>query len=564
MKGRIGLATFLLCMLGVCTGGGCALHNPDDLTTHVEHPLSLALSFKNVLPGQENATKMTAEVTQSGGIFRGIEQMYVIPFNTEYFRVEPADSRLGSQNVVLGRAGISQSGLVANNNAHLFGSAFVPSGMDCLLAYGKALDEGENASKDSRHTYGVLIPQGLEDPSGSDDISFHLMPILSTGENEDELTAAGVTAEGLLEQLNVVMTMMGSSQNASILKIHDDVRRENNILACSYPTFDQIRTEIQSALIRIPFETMDLVEEIGRISQAVSAFSTLLTEAGATFPASYGIPEGSFGFWWNGTAFVRLINGVNVAMVNPASYCYPPGLWYYANSSVRTSNKEDVLKQYVETHDTWEDILDYYSDGPSVNAFTESVAIEDPLEYGEGMLELKLANPGAEALTLLKDCPLTGVIIGDQKDVDFRFLPGLGQSRYVYDNVVGDLKIGSTDGTLQTLVLQTVDGAPVHFALEFKNTTGRSIPCQQGEILPRCKFYLAGVLDPPAGVTLPSGEVIYSVFSRDHKTTVTVAVEGVRNAYNTVPDLHSPQLEIGVVTEMKWNQLTPQSVELVY
>lgn len=558
MKGRIAIVTFLLCILTVCAGGGCALHNMDEVTRG-NRPLSLALSLKNVLPGQEYATKMTAEVTQSSGTFRGIEQMFVIPFNTETFRVEPSDSRLGNQNVVLGSIGISETGLVAHNNAHLFGSAFVPSGMDCVLSYGKAPDQGENASKDSKHAYGVLNPNGLEDPSASDDISFHLEPILGTG---DELTEAGATADGLLEQLNVVMSMMGSSQNASILGIYDAIKRENNILACSYPTFDQIRTEIQSSLIRIPFESMDLVDEIGRISQAVSAFSALLTEAGATFPASYGIPEGAFGFWWNGNAFTRLIGGINVAVVNPASYCYPPGLWYFANSAVKTSNKENVIQEYVETHDTWDDILNYYSDGPSVNAFTQSVAIEDPLQYGVGMLELKLAQPGTEALTLLKDCPLTGIIIGDQKDVDFRFLPGPGQSRYVYDNVIGDLKIGSTSGVVQTLVLQTVDDAPVHFALEFKNTTGRIIPCQQGEILPRCRFYLAGVLAPPNGVILPSGEVLYSVFSRDHKTSATVAVDGVRNAYNTVPDLHAPQLEIGVVTEMKWNQITPGAIVL--
>ncbi len=113
--------------------------------------------------------------------------------------------------------------------------------------------------------------------------------------------------------------------------------------------------------------------------------------------------------------------------------------------------------------------------------------------------------------------------------------------------------IGKTGQTVPTLVLQSVKDMPVHFALEFKNTTGVTRHCQQGDILPQCKFYLVGKLDAPAG---------QSVFTKDYKTSVSVKIEGLRNAYNTVPDLHDPQLEIGIVTEMKWNQITPQSIRL--
>ena len=113
--------------------------------------------------------------------------------------------------------------------------------------------------------------------------------------------------------------------------------------------------------------------------------------------------------------------------------------------------------------------------------------------------------------------------------------------------------IGKTGQTVPTLVLQTTNDTPILFALEFKNTTGYTRRCQQGDILPQCKFYLVGKLEAPAGG---------SVFTQDRVTTVSVKVESLRNAYNTVPDLHDPQLEIGIVTEMKWNQITPQSIIL--
>ena len=554
----------LLFMLTVWTGGGCARQNlPDEPVS--ERASSLALSLKNVLPDQNPQTKMSVDITQSNGTFRGIEHLYIIPFDTVTEEVQYEDSRLGSQNVVLGSSGISRTGLVSNNNAHYISSAFVPTRMNRVLVYGKSPDEGEGASKASKHTYGSLVPGGLENPSGSADISFRLEPILTSGES-DEMTEVLTKADAVLDRLNVVMSLLGASENASIVGIYDVVKRENQILACSYLTFDQIRSEIQTALLRVPIDGTSVITEIGQISTAINAFSTILTQVGSSFPTDYGIPEGAIGFWWNGNAFTRLINGVNIALVDPASYCYPPNLWYYANSSIRTSNNENVKNQYVPTNEAWDDILSHYNDGQTVSAITQSVAITDRLEYGVGVMELHLDEPGPEVASQLNKCRLMGIIVGNQKDVDFGFVPMTGPSRSIYDNVVGDIRIGDTGSSVRMLVLPTADHTPVRFVLEFRNSTGITMHCQQGDILPWCRFYLAGELDPDAltGVTQPSGKVFHSVFSRDYVTRVSVSIGSLRNAYNTVPDLRSPQLEIGLVAEMKWIQLTPQSIKLEY
>lgn len=536
-------------MLSVWAGEGCTRDVLRDAGE--EHAVSLAVSLKNMLPGEESSTKMTAEITQSDGVFRGVDRLYIVPFNTETPEVEADDSRLGDSNVTLSNVGIKKEGLVENNHSHLFNAAYAPNGMNRVLTYAKAPDGSGSATKETRHAYGVLLPEGIEDPPFAKDIVFHLDPVL---ESRQELQEAEEVADGLLDQFNVVMSLMGSSKNASILNIFDAVKRENQILACSYPTFDHLRNEIQSALLRIPFESMELIQEISLVSQAVSTFSQVLSAAGSAFPSAYGIPEGAFGFWWNGQAFVRMIGGVNVALVDPASYCYPPGLWYYANSSIETSVNENVVNQYVAANVNWDDILIHYTDGGVVNNLTESVAIKDPLQYGVGLLSVTL---GAAGTDLVDGCPLTGIIVGDQKDVDFRFMPGTGPSWHLYDNVMGNvLRIGSMGPSTQTLVLETQTGKPVHIALEFRNNTGYTRRCSQGDILPRCKFYIAGELKAPEG----GG----SVFSKDHETTVTVRINSLRNAYTTVPDLHSPQLEIGLVAEMKWNQITPQSLVLDY
>jgi hypothetical protein len=63
--------------------------------------------------------------------------------------------------------------------------------------------------------------------------------------------------------------------------------------------------------------------------------------------------------------------------------------------------------------------------------------------------------------------------------------------------------------------------------------------------------------------TKPAGAPA-SVFSSDYKTTVKVKARNLGNAYNTVPDLRDPQLELGVVAEMDWFQVEPGGIKIPF
>ena len=538
-----------------------------------ETTLSLAMSLKHIGPAHEASTKMATTITQSDGAFRGIEQVYVIPFssNSNPAVVDPDLDRLGSRNVELDYPFISSTGstgLVNNNTSRLFKDATIPLGMNAVLVYGKARDLAKADIREKKHTNGSLVPEGLNNPDASDDIYFHLDPILSTdidGDMDDIIAKS----DAILAELNDIVTLMRDSGVSAILGIYDALKHEseNQILSCSFAVFDRIRYDIQTALYQRPYDP-DAIAKINQINMAVSDFSETLYAVGENFPANYGLPDGALGFWWNGEEFIRLINGVNIGLVDPASYCYPPSLWYYANSSILVSKQNNAQTLYVPSNPTWDDILANYVDGASVNYDTQSVAIVDQLQYGVGMLDLKLNIPGADVIALANGCPLTGIIIGDQKDVDFRFQPAVypvapNPSHYIYDTLSGNVKIGESGQSAQTLVLQTTNYTPVYFALEFENTTRTTLYGLQEDILPWCKFYLAGKLNPLGeGVTQPTGETLKSVFCQDHVTTVTVTIQGIMNAYNTVPDLHDPQLEIGILADMKWEPVTPQSITL--
>lgn len=568
MVNRALTSVFLLLLLFAATGCVYALEETND---GGEGSMSLALSLKTI-GSREVSTKMSQEITQTqtGDNFRGIEEIIVVPYRTSSGdSVRYGDQRIGI--VELQNPGIqntfastANAGLVYYNNSHYYRIAFVPTGTNRVLAYGKAIDKGYVTNKAGLHRNGTLEATVLDKPVSAEGIAFNLKPILGTmqdnGNEVREIDVIYETADALIDALNVVVDALRGSSEPLIRSILDEIKRDNQILACSYLTFDTIVREVVSKM-----------QQSGKndnvVLTAITQLNTLMTGVGA-FPSSYGIPEGALGFWWNGDRFLRLISDINIAIVDPGSYCYPPNLWYFTNSPVRTANKdENLVDQYAATNPSWNDnILDqYYISGTSVSSTSRSVAIENQLQYGVALLELSL---GECSVTEAYGCPLTGVIVGDQKDVDFNFNPkSTSASRYVFDNVVSGLSLGAAStATVETLVLQTRDRVnqnKVHFALEFKNTTQETLHCQQGDIFPNARFYFVGELDPRADdVTQPSGETLYSVFVKDHKTHITAKINSLGNAYNTVPDLHEPQLEIGIVAEMKWDQITPQSVKL--
>lgn len=520
--------------------------------------ISLALSLGENSSFSSMQTKMTAAITQNDGSFRGIEQVYVVPFRTESAAaVTSSIPVLNGRNVAIQNSGIKSNGLVAGNNSHLYEIVSLPRRMNRVLVYGNSVSDGSLETVSGKHLNGVLVPHGLDNPASGEDISFSLEPVAGSSEAE----AINIKADNLISALNSVVEAMQGSEDEDIRHFLDVFAQENRIFACSAQTLYRME---QNILGELSVYSGTSSADINLIMSKVTALQSARSSAGAAFPSSYGIPEGSIGMWWNGRRFVRLLDGVNIRLVPMEEYCYPPGLWYFANSPVQTSDDENVKVQYKPQNATWGDILSYYSAGVEVKSSTRSVAIVEQLQYGAGLLEVHFDAPGTEA-SVAAGCPVTGIIIGEQDDLDFSFAPKSSSSRFIYDNNVSGMTMGSTASgqSIRTLVNPTAAGQVVHFALEFMNNTSSTFQGRQGEILPGCKFYLAGELKP-SGAIQPATEVLQGVFTGDHKTTVHVRVDGLDNAYNVVPDLRDPQLEIGVVADIDWIQITPGGIKLPY
>ena len=111
-------------------------------------------------------------------------------------------------------------------------------------------------------------------------------------------------------------------------------------------------------------------------------------------------------------------------------------------------------------------------------------------------------------------------------------------------------------------MVQTEEEQDVHYALEFRNDSGAAFYGANGCIVPASgKFYLVGTMEISTMSAAQRGD-IDCVFLQDHVTQLSVSVNSLAKAYNTIPELRDPQLEIGVVTRMDWVHSTPAEVPM--
>lgn len=597
-------------------------------------------------------TKMTQDVTQvdqSESSFRGIKEIYAIPFKVKR-AINGSDERVG-KNLALPQLGIPSlfgtsaeegnfAGLVSSNNSHLYKNVIFPRGTASLLVYGQAIDAPVSVSPDSiafKRRNGVLRKHGVESGQTPSDITFSLEPFI-TSANETSLQS---TINGILAYLNNIASATvsytgytyrsryqttwtyqwndaGSYNNhGTLVNAFNTITGGGKMFSAASDGIAGMLTGIYNALYDIATDQSEsdsyaqeyygynsyyssgeyyFVYQLAREIRSRIDNSTYVTLTGtgssvtvslkgdyASFPERFGAPSGSVAIQWNGTAFVRQTSATGSGLAPIDAYCYPPSLWYSANSTLKTSDNEDIVDEYKSANVTWNDIFSQYTYGNAVLPGAQSAALKDPLQYGVAMLEVNLnyaVSPGGTQF--LQDSngsnidvrndsyPLTGIVIGEQKNQSYAFEPLLeGLSLYVFDNEVYDgstpkayiagASSGLTFEPVHTLVVQTEDARNVHVALEFQNNSGSDFyGANSCRVAAGSKFYLIATLEYTSG----TGASLPAVFVHDHVTKVTFSINSLSKAYNTIPELRDPQLEIGVIAQLEWVQATPAEIPM--
>lgn len=309
------------------------------------------------------------------------------------------------------------------------------------------------------------------------------------------------------------------------------------------------------------------------------------------FPATNHLPDGAAVVRWDGVKFVPETQTTTIADINNLErFTYPAEIYYYGNSSTWVSSEK--LSDNFSSKNKWQKesesdetaVLSGFTQGP-VASNTKTVAMFDPLEYGVGQLKVQL-KPTASPLKDSKNndvtiganqFKLTGIIVGGQLPVGFDFRPETvypvyseADMRFIYDSQVNTNGTGANEPFYlstadeteftQTLVLQSYTGRSLKLVLEFENNSDQDFYGYNGTVYRGTKFYLVGEVVPKSDNDKPKASD--RVFTQDYITTVNVTVTSLEKAYNVLPNLMSPRLEMGLELTPKWVQAETTDVIL--
>ena len=539
--------------------------------------------FSIALPSQlsNGARRMPGTAVQKEGIsqFQGMEAITLVPF-AKQGEILGTDKRLGTNittanNVamtVASDAFASPANQAAGYQNKVFNDVSIPLTTGSFLFYAKSAATGD------KFNVGSLIAENMTNDK-PEDFKFRLEQILP---DESSLFVANGAGDLLLKYMSSVANATADAKAWSTY-----TETENEALHDMFATFTSAHGLSSFEVARIMTDLYkSLMSASSPITDAIKAaiandtYATVNTTTGVVtlkpgllnFPKSFNLPEGSIDIKWNGTAFTK--EGDYNNMARPNTYVYPAQLWYFANSQIKTSNSSK--QTMYDGNTSWTDILGAHTDARSVNARTRAVAIETPIEYAVARLDVavRLANEvladnsaavegAATDVTCTGGFPVTAVLVGGQKDAKFDFTTAgsvsvSGISSYtIYDSVMDPstmkaVKNGDAySATNSTLVLEN-GNEDVMIAVEMLNDKVDFYGANNQLIPKNSKFYVVAKLEVAHPDAPEVAAVAEHVFKQDYTTTAKLTLQNLKHAYNTIPDLRTPQLELGFSVNLEW------------
>ena len=510
----------------------------------------------------------------------GMKNITLLPF-AEGAAVTTSSVRNGA-NISLGTIGATQTYTdVAGSRAKVFTGKQVPLGTSAFLFYGES-----GATGLSEFETGALTGSIDADPAS---ITFTLKSIVT---NATDITNSDAY-KGLLNYLNAVANASNGTKAWKAFTAGD-----NEGL---YEMFQTYATAKVLSSFGIAKMMDDLYQSLASSSDAMSSairdsiadtrFAEIeeghiklkSSEPDLTgFPATLHLPDGAVQVAYNSTSgeFETSVTSDfgGMSTNNLTSYVYPSSLWYFANSRIMTANTSK--ESFYTGAKSWADLLDkaYDNNLGSVNTKTRSIAIKDTIQYAVARLDIQIKtkendylednDPVAASNHVANPesgYQLTAVLVGGQKHVGFDFTPatyggGDGTARTIYDNVMSSSIYTSTlaySAPNSTLVLETAAEEDEFIAIELVNSSGKDFYGADGIVPMGGKFYLVGKLTASAAT-----ETGNKVFKQDYTTTARIAIKDLKSAYNTIPDLKAPQLEIGLSVDLSWQAGHTYDLEL--
>ena len=485
-----------------------------------------------------------------------------------------------------------------------YGSCEMSPGVDQCIVYAKARPETPPDGVTSEAYNGSLTVLYDETPSATfptisakSGLSFSPVSMLTS-----------TTAEAEAQALAKYLTNIANAATANV----EWRASTDKVLKRLYTTFinsgadipgsavsvkkwaNQLKTTLVTQTFESNTEAYNLKDEILALCNAASVeINDHTYQLGdITYPRDKDLPDGAAVLRWNDTnhAFEPQTQTTTLDNISTITrYAYPPELYYFVESGIRCKDSQVEYQSLYGTYDTWAEFIgEAFPEADSddeIKETTHSVALTTPVQYAVAHLQVKVlagdANlkdvAGTNIAVGTNKFPLTGVIVGGQRAVDYKFDPIIPATnseddiKFVYDSQVNTYSNNtythylnsSTAETANTLVLQSKDQEDVTIILEFENKSGSPFyGVNNGVVYPDTRFYLVGTIpynEGTGGDDISTGRV----FTKAYTTVVNMTVNSLAGAYNVLPNILTSDLEVGVEVMTKWIAAKPTTVVLL-
>lgn len=534
---------------------------------------SFTLSVGSVKPG----TRMSTDEVQADNAFNGMTGIQLFPFNCDANVGVDGTNPITISPIHLADFDEFQEKAA---NAKVYNDITIPVGVNNFVFYGMSLKAEEGALKASYDNKALTSASTL-----ATDVYFDLVS-WNPGKEYNWFNTGQAGAKEVLAILNSVNTELTTqiaactttddAGNAEIdpvaTKLEDIQKSLQALTAGSSNSVRLFLQKVYDRLVGLNSKYTDpvtaAIESAFDITGSVAAGYELKWKTDPNFPGRYNLPDGAVAVTF-GNDFQYANKPVEgLKMTEVEKYMQPARLAYWVNTPAKTRDET-----YFDKYDpqNWKTAVDAYTTN-AVSLSTQSVILEKQIQYAVARLdasvkvttepvydngETTVENDDQLVIVPQEGYKMTGVLIGGQKQVNWEFQPIGSEEFTIYDKAMTTdiyAKTGSYSIENHTLALETEENAKVRVCFEFVNT-GNDFFGYNNQIIPAdSKFYLVTELDPENNPD--AAKTGYKVFMQDYTTIakLTIGSESLKNAYNVVPDLRSPKLELGLSVDLNWQE----------
>ena len=568
----------------------------NDSTTNPGETKAVKTQFALNIPRANGGTRMSDVNTQANKGFLGMEDIRMYSF-----KGEPTASSTSTATFTL--AGIA-SGISETASSKIYSDVSVPVGTTHFLFYAHAPQGTTDAKKFELGVLDFTAP--TTDATATSGISAALVTVKGTDATSQTALlnilngVAGVTnwadadATSELGKLYAKYTSAkAGSANSIRLTLQSLYNNLGGIVTGANPGAQIVAKAIRTK-----------IEESFNKTTATDGYVTLAYKATgdvSKYPNNINLPDGAVQLTF-GTdkqfAYAAESNLTGIENLNASKVCFPASIYYFQSSDLAATAKELDSNEWPTTTTNWtaatapwlKDATNLANGWTSdVKATTRSIAMRQNINYGVANLattvkcgaaslpdntDLTVTDPSEFAGTVAvptEGFTVTGLLIGGQPTkVGFDFQPA---SNDAFDYTIYDKELtgivamnGTASTTNYTIVLPNdkgrgvADQNKVNVAIELTNNSGVAFRGADGIIPAGGKFYLVGQLDPKdhnvTNVANPA------VFMSDYMTTMNLTIKSLKNAYNTIPDLRSTKLQLGLSVDLEWQKGIQFDVEI--